>query len=118
MMKKAMLSGSYKKIDYLRQRLERNNLKERAGIIKVHIKTELLKLSDEEYLTFLNWFTYNWYLLWDLIRKHFDFDNFLEEVYDSFFEEWKDVDTKLNNILSTMQSYQSQCIEDIKQALW
>jgi len=54
LMKKAMLSGSYKKLDYLEKRLNKNNLKARKEVIQRQIKVELEKLSDEEYLNFLD----------------------------------------------------------------
>jgi len=54
LIKKAMLSGSYKKLEYLEKRLNKNNLKARRKVIQRQIRVELIKLSDEEYLTFLN----------------------------------------------------------------
>jgi len=115
---KSMLSSFYKKIDFLEKRLLKNNIYERENIIKRQIKTELLKLSDEEYLFFLEWFIYNWVKLSDYVKKHFPFNEFLEEIYDCIFD--KDIvnnSTKLKNILEIMKVYQNETIEKIKKEL-
>ena len=118
LIKKSMLSGSYKKLDYLEKRLNKNNLKVRKKIIKRQIKVELEKLSDEEYLTFLDWFVYNWIKLWDYVRDHFAFDDFIEEVFDCIFDEnIKENSVKLKNILEVMKVYQSECIEKIRKII-
>lgn len=115
MIKKSVLSGSYKKLDYIDKRLSKNNLKERKDVIKRQLRVELLKLSDEEYLTFLDWFQYNWTKLWDYVRENFPFDEFLEEIYDCIFDEHtKDNQIKLKNVLETMKVYQNEMIEKIK----
>lgn len=111
--KKSMLSWSYKKLDYIEKRLNKNNLKERRDIIKRQIRTELIKLSDEEYLNFLDTFCYNWFRVWDLIRKHFSFDEFIEEVFDCIFDERVDTQLKLKNIMEVMRVYQSECVSRI-----
>lgn len=59
MIKKAVLSGSYKKLDYLKKRLNKNNLKGRRATIERQVDIELRKASDEEYLDFLDNFVYN-----------------------------------------------------------
>jgi len=118
LIKKAVLSGSYKKLDYIDKRLSKNNLKERKDVIKRQLRVELIKLSDEEYLTFLDWFQHNWKKLWDFVREHFPFQEFLEEVYDCLFDEHiKDNQIKLKNVLETMKVYQNEMIEKIKTLL-
>jgi len=118
LIKKAMLSGSYKKLEYLEKRLNKNNLKARRKVIQRQIRVELIKLSDEEYLTFLNWFVYNWVKLWDYVRKHFAFNEFIEEVFDCIFDEnVKENSVKLKNTLETMKVYQSECIEKIRKVI-
>lgn len=115
LMKKSMLSWSYKKLDYLEKRLNKNNLQERQDVIKRQIKLELLKLSDEEYLIFLDWFIYNWKKLWDYIRENFKFEDFLLEVFDCIFDKHTaDIPFKLKNVLEVMKVYQNECIENIK----
>ena len=118
MLKKSMLSWIYKKLDFLEKRLNKNNLKERKEIIKRQIRVELLKLSDEEYLDFLDWFTLNWVKLWDLIRNTFKFDEFLEEIFDCIFDNKIDETwIKLKNILEVMKFYQNECIEDVRKII-
>lgn len=113
--KKSMLSWSYKKLDYLEKRLNKNNLQERQEVIKRQIKLELLKLSDEEYLIFLDWFIYNWKKLWDYIRENFKFEDFLLEIFDCIFDiHTEDIPIKLKNVLEIMKVYQNECIENIK----
>lgn len=117
MMKKTMLSWSYKKLDFLEKRLNKNDIVKRADIIKRQIKIELLRLSDEEYLNFLDWFILNWVKLGQYIRDSFKFDEFIEEVFDAFFDEKSDIPRKLKNILEVMKFHQSECIEVIKTKL-
>jgi len=115
LIKKCMLSWSYKKLDYLEKRLNKNNLQERKETIKRQIKLELIKLSDEEYLIFLDSFVINGKKLWDLIREYFSFDEFIEEVYDCIFDvHVTEISTKIKNVLEVMKVYQSECVEKIK----
>ena len=112
--KKSMLSGSYKKLDYIKKRLVKNALTTNRNTIERQLKTELLKLSDEEYLYFLDWFKINGTKLGDLIRKTFTFEEFFKEVVEVVFNSKLEIHEKLDHILEVMKFYQNECIEEIR----
>ncbi len=109
--------ASEAKLDFIKQRLEKNALAERKDIIKKHIKTELVSRSAV-YVEYLNNFTCSIWLVWEYINNHFPMDHFLEEVYDVVFrnaDNWKEaVLHKIQDIRFIMLSYQNDLFEQMK----
>jgi len=105
-----VLAASFEKLDYIKQRLEKNNLKERKPQIERQIKAQLIRISKASYITPLNSFTTPAGPLWDWIWKNFLFDDFIKEVFDVVFrneDKW-DISKKLNDITTLMTSYQNE----------
>ena len=109
---------SEKKLDFIKKRLEKNNLKARKEIIQKQIRTELERRS-EEYIVFLNQFTTPVWLLWDWISDNFPMDNFMNELFDVIFRddnEWHTL-TKLEDCRFIMSAYQNELWQKLKSKL-
>ena len=115
--KKYVLSASFEKLDYIKQRLEKNNLKKRKDLIEKQLRAELIRISNESYITPLNHFNTPVWPLWDYVKNNFDFDNFIQEVYDVIFrnEEKEDIPRKLQDITTVMKVYQNTLYDKLKE---
>lgn len=107
---------SEKKLDFIRKRLEKNNLYNRRDIVIKQVTTEMNRRS-EEYIDFLNQFTTNVWLLWDWIAEHFPMEDFLQEVFDIIFKENVDILQKVEDIRWLMMWYQNELWEKLKKDL-
>lgn len=105
------------KLDYIRQRLEKNNLADRKERIKAQINAELTRISYEEYIKPLNKYNTKVWLLWDWVSNNFPMEDFLEEIYDVVFNEDKNIDRKLSDISTVMKSYQNELWQELKNLL-
>ena len=108
--KKYVLAASFEKLSFIKARLEKNNLKERRLLIERQIRSELVRISKNEYITPLNHFTTPLWPLGDWINNNFHFEDFIVEVYDVVFrnENKEDISNKLNDITTIMKSYQNE----------
>lgn len=105
--------ASKAKLDYIEKRLRKNNIYERQDIIKRQIRAELERISKEEYLDYLNWFSFSWWLVWDWVWKNFPMDDFVEELFDVIFHvyEWSEkeiISKKMRQCQDLMIAYQSE----------
>ncbi len=106
-------AASIDKIDFIRRRIEKNNLKNREENVKKSIKAELTRLSSV-YVNSLNQYNVDGRMaLGDWIATNFPMEEFLEEVYDSVFSDQPNP-MKLVDIQTTMISYQNQMWEDLR----
>lgn len=108
---------SEKKLDFIKKRLEKNNLKIRRNIIEKQITTELSRRSDE-YIDFLNQFTSSVWNVWEWIAKNFPMDDFLKEVFDVVFREDDNNLRKIEDIRFLMMQYQKDLFEEFKKELY
>lgn len=107
---------SEKKLSFIKDILQKNNLQERKGIVKLHIRTELERRS-EEYIIFLNWFTSDVWLLWDWVAINFPMDLFMEELYDVIFRIWEENHIKIEDCRFVMSKYQMALWQKLKKDL-
>jgi len=109
----AVKAASIDKIDFIRRRIEKNNLINRRDSIQKSIKAELIRLSSI-YINQLNQYNIEWkVMLWDWIWENFEMEAFLEEVYDSVFSD-NTLLEKTIDIQTTMTAYQNQMWEDLR----
>lgn len=113
---KYIWNSNIEQIDFIKQRLEKNNLEEREDRIKKQLRTEMDRMSYGWYIKPLNKFTTKVGLLWDWIMDNYDRDEFMEEVYDVVFTN-DSIDKKLNDIRTIMRSYQSEMFDTLKDLL-
>jgi len=106
---------SEKKLDFIRKRLEKNNLRERKEIIKKQIATELWRRS-EEYTVFLNQFTSPVWLVGDWINNNFPMEDFLNELYDIIFRDCDEnkIHLKVEDCRFVMSAYQNELWQKMK----
>lgn len=102
------------KLDFIKQRLEKNNLVAREDRIKSQIKAELIRISTEEYITPLNKYNTKVWLLGTWVGNNFPMDEFLEEIYEVIFREDSDIDRKLSDITTLMKSYQNELWSELR----
>jgi len=111
--KAAVKAASIDKIDFIRRRIEKNNLVNRKDSVKKSIKAELTRISSM-YISDLNQYNIEGkIMLWDWIWDNFEMEAFLEEVYDSVFSDHSILE-KTIDIQTTMISYQNQMWEDLR----
>ena len=113
---------SEKKLDFIKKRLEKNNLRDRQDVVKRQIETELRRRS-EEYIIFLNKFNSSVWLIWDWISDNFPMEEFLAEIYDVIFRELDNHTDecaliKINDIRFLMMSYQREMFEELRKQLY
>lgn len=115
--------ASEAKLSFIKQRLEKNNLKERSEIVKQHIRAELESRSNE-YVTYLNQYSTKIGKVWDFIANSFPMDKFLDEVYDIVFRkpiQWRTerecIERKIWDVRFIMLSYQNNLFENMRKDL-
>lgn len=114
------------KLKFIRERLTKNHLRDRTEEVKKSITSELERRT-EEYIEYLNRFNTRVGLVWDYIRKNFEWDSFIWEIFDVVFKQpKKDQDIqlcneyKINDIRFIMTDYQTrlfrQMYKDLKKS--
>lgn len=114
---KYQLASQKIKTDFIRDRLLKNNLRQRGDTIKSQIRSKLIIIWNEKCTQPLNVYNTKVWLLWDWIHNNFPMDEFLEEVYDVVFREDSEIDRKISDIYAIMEWYDSQMWENLKSLL-
>lgn len=110
---KYIQSAMEPKLDYIEDRLEKNNLVWRKEKIKDHIKSELIRFSKIYYIDPLKRYNTKIWLLWTWIWDNYPMEEFLEEVYDVVFWDW-DIQKKRYDIRTLMRSYLTELINELE----
>lgn len=115
--------ASEKKLDFIKKRLKKNNLKEREEIIRKQIRTELDRISID-YIDELNWYTSSLGLVGDWVGENFPMEDFMEEIFDVVFSPRKEgytvekcIASKIDDCSYVMKSYQMTLWEEMKKKL-
>lgn len=112
--KASVLSASFKKLDYLKNRLEIDHIYDDIEWIKKEIKSELTRISREQYIEPLNDFTCSAWLVGNWIGNNFPMDTFLEEIYKIFFDKNIQNEKKNKMFLTIMKTYQNNMWENFR----
>ena len=105
--KKYVLSASFEKLDYIRDRLEKNDIQKYKEQIIKQLKAELIRISEKEYITPLNSYATPIGNIWDWVKNNFEFEPFFNEVCDIFFSEKIEDVKKITYIQTIMKTYQN-----------
>jgi len=83
-----MRNASFEKLEYLDKVLVRNDIINRRAQIEHNIRNTLTSISEDEYLTELNAYTFSTGdKLGDWIGNNFPMDDFIKKLYKIFFRE-------------------------------
>lgn len=113
MASKYVALASFPKIDFIEQRLLKNNIEEREEKIKVQIRNRLEELSMNLYIKPLNKYNTPVGLLGTWISDNFDMEEFIKEIYDIVFSK-DDLEKKKIDIKTIMDFYQMDLWKELR----
>ena len=100
------------KLDFIRSRLEKNNLEKHQDKFKEHIQAECTRILSKS-VDELNQFSIDGRIyLWDWVKNTFPMEEFLAEVYESVFMQDVSIWVKIQYIQTTIKSYNIALFED------
>ena len=111
--------ASEKKLKFIKERLTKNDLRNREIQVKKSITAELQRIT-QEYIVFFNKFNTKIWLIWNYIENNFELKDFQNEIFDIVFRKKRnnhsiefDNELKINDIKFIMMDYQTRLFKKL-----
>lgn len=105
-------NSATKKVEFIKSRLQKNNIKQRLTEIISSIMIECKRIDDDEVYRPLNSFNTKVWNLGYVLKENYDYDNFIHEIKD-VIESNSELETKITDIKTVLKSYQSKVLNEI-----
>ena len=105
-------NSANKKVEFIKSRLQKNNIKQRLTEIISSIMIECKRIDDDEVYRPLNAFNTKVWNLGYVLKENYDYDNFIHEIKD-VIESNSELETKITDIKTVLKSYQSKVLNEI-----
>lgn len=105
-------NSANKKVEFIKSRLQKNNIKQRLTEIISSITIECKRIDDDEVYRPLNAFNTKVWNLGYVLKENYDYDNFIHEIKD-VIESESELETKITDIKTVLKSYQWKILNEI-----
>lgn len=105
-------NSATKKVEFIKSRLQKNNIKQRLTEIISSITIECKRIDDDEVYRPLNAFNTKVWNLGYVLKENYDYDNFIHEIKD-VIESESELETKITDIKTVLKSYQWKILNEI-----
>lgn len=104
--------SAIEKLDFIENRLNKNNTKERINEVIKSIEIECRRIDNESVYRPLSNFNTKAGNLGYILKENYDYENFMLEVKDVILNN-SEIKIKMTDMKTLMKSYQSKVVDDV-----